>query len=112
VGIDHHIEKEISLDEYVIKNPKKTFFVKATGDSMSPTIWSGDLLIVELNSKPRNNDLVLVQIDNEFAVKRFFKTSKGIRLVADNSLFKEIALNENSNLVICGIIKGISRFFA
>jgi SOS-response transcriptional repressor LexA len=56
--------------------------------------------------------LVLIQIDNEFAVKRFFKTSKGIRLVADNSLFKEITLQENSDLVICGIIKGISRVFS
>ncbi|MDD4975552.1 MAG: S24 family peptidase [Bacteriovorax sp.] len=111
VGQDHYIEKEMSLDEYNIKNPEKTFFLKAAGDSMSPTIWSGDLLIIELNSRPRNNDLVLVQIDNEFTVKRFFKTAKGIKLIPDNPLFKEITLQENNNLIICGIIKGISRFF-
>jgi DNA polymerase V len=111
VGQDHYIEKEMSLDEYTIKNPEKTFFLKAAGDSMSPTIWSGDLLIIELNSKPRNNDLVLAQIDNEFTVKRFFKTSKGIKLIADNPLFKEITLQENNNLIICGIIKGINRLF-
>lgn len=111
VSQDHYIEKKISLDDFLIKNPAKTFFLTAAGESMSPTIWSGDLLIIELNSKPKNNDLVLAQIDNEYTVKRFFKSSKGIRLIPDNPVFKEIILQENNNLIICGTIKGITRSF-
>ena len=111
VGQDHHIEKEMSLDDFAIKNPARTFFVKAAGDSMAPTIWSGDLLIIELNSKPKNNDIVLIQIENEYSVKRFYRSSKGIRLIPDNPSFKEVILQENENLIICGTVKGINRNF-
>lgn len=109
VGIDHIVEKEISLDEQFIKNPKKTFFLKASGDSMSPTIWNDDLLLIELTIKIKNNDIALVQIDNDFTVKRFFKHAKGIKLIPDNPNFKEMEFFDQSRIVICGVVKGIIR---
>jgi DNA polymerase V len=103
------IEKELSLDEEFVKNPADTFFVKASGDSMAPTIWDGDILIVSMKKKPSNGDVVLAQIEDEFTVKRFFKTTKGIKLIPDNTHYKEITITELTQGLICGIVTGLSR---
>jgi DNA polymerase V len=106
---DYVLEKELSLDEEFIKNPNDTFFIKASGDSMTPTIWDGDLLMVSLKKKPINSSIIIANIDNEFTVKRLFKTAKGIKLVPDNSVHKEINVSEESELKICGVVTGIIR---
>lgn len=111
VGHDQIVEKEISLDDYAIKNPKKTIFIKASGESMNPTIWSGDLLVIELTDKAKNNELVLVQINNEFTVKRLFKTPSSIKLTPDNPNFNTINITDNDDFVICGLIRGVIRKF-
>lgn len=111
VGNDLIVEKEISLDDYAIKNPKKTIFIKASGESMSPTIWSGDLLIIELASKAKSNELVLVQINDEFTVKRLYHSHSKIKLIPDNSNFNEISLSDQLSFQICGIVRGILRNF-
>lgn len=111
VGNDQFVEKEICLDDYAIKNPKKTIFIKASGESMSPTIWSGDLLIIELANKAKSNELVLVQINDEFTVKRLYHSHSKIKLIPDNSNFDEITLNDHLIFQVCGIVKGIFRNF-
>lgn len=108
---DYKIEKEISLDDVLIHHPKKTFFIRATGDSMSPTIMDGDMLVIELASKAKNDDIVLAQVDNDFTVKRYFKNQKEVRLVPDNQLFKEILLGDDQQILICGILVGALRSF-
>lgn len=104
------IEKELSLDEEMIKNPADTFFIKANGDSMAPTIWDGDLLIVSLKKRPTNGDVVVAQVEDEFTVKRFFKTTKGIKLIPDNTHYKEITVSELTQGLICGVVTGLARF--
>ena len=45
---DDYIEKELDLNELLIKNPSATFFVKVEGESMLDAgIKSGDTLIVD-----------------------------------------------------------------
>jgi DNA polymerase V len=111
LGGDYFIEKELSLDEFMIKHPSETFFVKASGDSMQPVIWDGDLLIISQHKKPQNGSIVLAQVENEFTVKRYYKTTKGIRLVPENSHFKEVLLAEEGSFWICGVIVGTTRQF-
>jgi DNA polymerase V len=106
---DFEIDKELSLDDEFIKQPGDTFFLRANGDSMSPTIWDGDTMIISVKKKPQNNHIVLAQIDNELTIKRYFKTNKGIKLVPDNSHFKEISITEASEGLICGVVTGLAR---
>ena len=61
---DHSIKKELSLDKALIKNPENTFFIRSNGDSMAPTIWDGDTLIVSIKKKVINGSTVLIQMDN------------------------------------------------
>lgn len=109
---DFSVEKVLSLDELMIKNPAETFFVKASGDSMSPSIWDKDILVVSRTARLKNGSIVLVQIYNEFSVKRYFRTNKGIRLLPDNQNFHEIIVSKESNLLICGVVIGSTRIFS
>jgi|SRR5690554_1121940 len=103
-------EKELSLDQLMIKKPSETFFLKASGDSMYPAIWDEDILIITKDEVPKNGSIILAQINDEFTIKRYFKTSKGVRLVPDNASFKEITVSENDKFIICGVVKGTTRF--
>ncbi len=106
---DFDIDKELSLDDEFIKQPAETFFMKANGDSMAPTIWDGDTIIISVKKKPQNNHIVLAQVENELTIKRYFKTNKGIKLVPDNSHFKEISVNEATEGLVCGVVIGLAR---
>lgn len=108
---DYKIEKEISLEDFIIRHPQKTFFIKATGDSMSPTIMNGDMLVIELTTKAKNNEIVLAQVDNDFTIKRYLKSQKDVRLIPDNPLFKEILLEPGQQVLICGVLIGVLRAF-
>ncbi len=109
ISEEFKIDREISLDEEVIKKPEETFFVKASGDSMSPTIWDGDLLMVSFKKKPSNGSIIVASLNHEFTVKRFFKTSKGIKLVPDNGSYQEINISEDSELSVSGVVIGLIR---
>jgi DNA polymerase V len=111
VGHDFVIEKELSLDELMVKKPSETFFIKASGDSMSPAIWDGDILVIHRDVKPKNGSIILAQIDEEFTVKRYFKTSKGIQLLPENPDFKEIWVTEEMKFIFCGAVIGTTRVF-
>jgi DNA polymerase V len=110
VGHDFMIEKELSLDEMMVKKPSDTFFIKASGDSMSPAIWDGDILVINRSIKPKNGSIILAQVNEEFTVKRYFKTSKGIQLLPENPDFKEIHITEEK-FILCGVVTGTTRIF-
>lgn len=106
---EYVVEKEISLEDYLIKNPQRTFFVKASGVSMTPIIQDGDLLVVELSSKVKNGDIVIAQVGSDFTVKRYFKVKNEIKLSPENPLFKEISSNQKVSISVCGVVTGLLR---
>ena len=65
VGNDYHVEKVLSLESLAIKSPKETFFVRALGESMMPTIRDGDYLIVDKGLQPKNGQIILAQIEED-----------------------------------------------
>ena len=71
---DDFVENELDLNEHLINHPASTFFVKAKGSSMiDAAILDGDLLVIDRSLDPKNNSIVLANIDGEFLVKRFVK---------------------------------------
>ncbi|XUA21501.1 translesion error-prone DNA polymerase V autoproteolytic subunit (plasmid) [Citrobacter sp. OP27] len=66
-----YIEKTLDLNDYCIRHPSATYFVRATGDSMVECgIQSGDLLVVDRAVKPEHNSIVIASVESEFTVKR------------------------------------------
>lgn len=66
-----YVEKTLDLNEYCIRHPSATYFVRASGDSMTDAgIGDGDLLVVDRAEKADHGDIVIAAVDGEFTVKR------------------------------------------
>jgi len=62
---DDYIEQSIDLNDF-IRHPAATYFIRATGESMSDGgILSGDLLIVDRAEKPVHGSIVIAAVDGE-----------------------------------------------
>ncbi|MFY7994063.1 MAG: LexA family protein [Bacteriovoracaceae bacterium] len=109
VGNDHLLEKMLSLENLVIKNPKETFFVKAIGESMSPTIQDGDYLVVDKSSTPKHGQIILAQLESDFTVKRYTRQNRIVTLTCDNPLYKDIEIDKTSGFTLCGVVTSVLR---
>ena len=68
---DDYIETMLDLNEYLIKHPAATFFVKASGESMvNAGIHSGDILIVDRSLEAVHGKIVIAALNGELTVKR------------------------------------------
>lgn len=72
-----YIERSLDLNEYCIRHPSATYFVRAEGDSMLLAgINSGDLLVVDRAETPAHGDIVIAAVEGEFTVKRLCLTPR------------------------------------
>ena len=102
---DDYLDLPIALNEFLIKHPAATFYVRVKGNSMEGAgIRNGDLLIVDRAEEPRNKSIVLGIIDGEFTVKRIKKKGSDLYLMPDNPEFKPIKINDNMNFQVWGVV--------
>ena len=100
-----YLEGEIDLNRYLIKNPLATFIVKSQGNCMSQArIHSGDLLIVDRSIKPKNNSIVIASINGDLTVKRIKISGKQFLLTSDNKEYRNIKINNESDVFLWGIV--------
>ena len=102
---DDYMEGPLDLNEHVIKHPSATYFVRASGDSMTGAgIFDGDLLIVDRSLKPVHGRIAIVEMDGQLTVKRLFK-SKGLFLLqSENASCPPIELQEGNEVMIWGVV--------
>ncbi|WP_376750210.1 translesion error-prone DNA polymerase V autoproteolytic subunit [Atlantibacter hermannii] len=66
-----YVEAELDLNEYCIRHPAATFFVRASGNSMNDLgLKDGDLLVVDRSLRPEHGDIVIAEVDGGFTVKQ------------------------------------------
>jgi len=100
----------LSLDEFLVDRPEATFMLKVTGDSMIDAgILPGDIVLIEKGRMPKNNDIVIAQVDGEWTMKYFVKKGREVRLEAANKKFKPI--RPKNSLEIAGIVRTVIRKF-
>ncbi len=100
-----YIEKSLDLNEYLIKHPVATFFVRVQGDSMiNAGIHSGDILIVDRAIEPVNNSIVIAALDGELTVKRVAVRGSSVFLLPENEEYEPIEVKEGSELYIWGVV--------
>ncbi|MCB9091377.1 MAG: S24 family peptidase [Halobacteriovoraceae bacterium] len=97
-------EKYQSLDARFIKNKTSTFFFKAAGPSMEPTIIPGDILIVDRSIENFHQRVCIVAFEGELLCKRVIKIKNGIILFSDNPQFKPIRVTEAESSLIWGVV--------
>ena len=98
----------LSLDSFLVERPEATFMLKVTGDSMIDAgIHPGDMVLVEKGRTPKNNDIVVAQVDGEWTMKYFARDRNGIRLEPANSRYKTI--HPRNTLEIGGVVRSVIR---
>ena len=102
---DDYVESQLSLDEHFVPHPEATFFLRVQGDSMvGAGIHDGDLLIVDKALEPRHGSIVIAEVHGELTVKKLYRKNGEIALLAENPAYRPIPVNEESQLVIWGVV--------
>ena len=105
---DDHLEKNLDLNEYLIKNPTSTFFVRVQGDSMvGAGINSNDILIVDRSLEMSNGKIIIAVLYGELTVKRLRLSKNEMWLDAENNKFDPIKVTEEMNFHVWGIATNV-----
>ena len=92
---DDYIEDKLDLNEYLVKHPAATFFVKVTGDSMiGAGIHPGDILIVDRSLTPVDKSVVIAVVDGELTVKRIRLGNGRVALVPENKAYDSLDIED------------------
>ena len=109
---DDYIEAWLDLNEHLVEHREATFFVQASGDSMTGAgIQEGNLLVVDRALEPRHGDIVIAVVDGELTVKRLEKRRGKIRLIAENPAYAPIEFKDGQELVIWGVVTSVIQKF-
>ena len=78
----------LDYEEVIGATPGEYFGLVVKGDSMSPRIMEGDVLIVHSQPDAETGDIVIAQINGDLAAcKRLMKHSDGISLISLNPAY-------------------------
>ncbi|MEA1972814.1 MAG: translesion error-prone DNA polymerase V autoproteolytic subunit [Candidatus Cloacimonadota bacterium] len=101
---EDYIEDHIDLNQYLIKHPQATFFIKVSGNSMIDAgIFNDDILIIDRAIDPIANKVVIAVIDGELTIKRLKKKNGKWFLKAENQDYEDIHFLEEEDLLIWGV---------
>ncbi len=109
---DDQIEKVLDINDFVVKHPTATFFVRVEGDSMEGAgIFSGDVLVVDRSIIPRDGHIVVAAVYGEMVVKRLRAIGNTHVLASENEQYAPITLTGNDDCFIWGVVVGSVRTF-
>ena len=98
----------ITLDEYLVRNPDNSYMLTVRGDSMIDAgIMPGDIVLVEKGPRPRQNDIVVARVDDEWTLKYYVRDTVGVRLEPANRKYKFI--RPRNSLEIGGVVRAVIR---
>ena len=106
----------IVCNELWVVNGAAAFVVRVSGQSLiDARLSEDDLIVVDRSRSPKNGDIVVMQIDNDYTVKRFVRTPEGFYLKAENSsgqypdIYPQECLVWQLFGVVNFVIKSVSR---
>jgi len=105
---DDYLEGKLDLNQYLVKHPAATFFVRVTGDSMiGAGIHSGDLLIVDRSLEPKDGNVVIASVDGELTVKRLSIRGGKPALLPDNEQYQPVEVGEHATFEVWGVVTNV-----
>ena len=104
------VEAHISVASVLVKS-RDAFLLRVKGDSMIEAhILAGDLAVIRPQSTAENGDIVVVLIDGEATLKRFFHQGDRIRLQPENASMEPIFIAADTlDVAIVGKLTGLCR---
>ena len=102
---DDFIDRSLDLNEFLIKHPAATFFVRVEGHSMIGSgIHPGDILIVDKALEPYDGSIVIAVVNGEFTVKRFKRERGRCWLIPENPAYAPIEIAGDMQLEVWGVV--------
>jgi len=87
-----HSEDYIECAEHV----RADFCLRIKGDSMAPRINDGDIVFIHRQPEIENGQIAAVYIDGEATLKRVYKASKSLQLIAENPDYPPIVCTHDN----------------
>ena len=96
--------KQVNVEEFLVDNPTETVLLKVRGESMiNAWLHEWDIVIVDKSREPRDGDMVIAFVDEQYTVKRLHKWIETPReLHPDNANFSII--KPQQSLEIFGVV--------
>lgn len=100
---EDYVEGRIDLNRDLIRHPLATFYIRVAGDSMTPRIHEGALLVVDRMMETKDDDIVVARINDELCVKRLRLGHDGqIWLLSENEAYRPIKITEDMEFEVWG----------
>jgi len=100
-----YIEDRLDLNEYLIKHPSATYFVRVDGYSMIEAgIFPDDILIVDRALEAINKRVIIAVLNGELTVKRLIIKNEVFYLKPDNPEFDIIEVTSEDQFSVWGVV--------
>lgn len=94
----------------MIRNPSSTFLIQVVGESMlGAGILPGDYVLVDKSLNPKNNDIVIVRIEDEWTMKYFFREKGRILLKPAHPQYPPLILSQEKDVEVFGVVIAVIR---
>ncbi|MBY0465964.1 MAG: transcriptional repressor LexA [Burkholderiales bacterium] len=104
-----HVDRTYHVESSLFQR-KPDYLLKVRGMSMRDAgIMDGDLLAVQVTKEAKNGQIVVARLGDDVTVKRFWRGSHGIELLAENPDFKSIQVAPDDPFEIEGLAVGLIR---
>jgi len=110
-GIPSEVEElqdTVNLDDFLIRNKSLTYMLEVDGDSMIDAhIEKGDMVLVEKTNQAKDGEIVIAEVDGEFTLKYFRRSTaltagraeEKVWLEPANKNFKPIYPTQSLNVI-------------
>ena len=104
--------QRIDLAQLLIKHSQATYFLRASGHSMTEAgIFDGDILVIDRAIKTRNTHIVVAIVDGEFTVKQLYQRAGRMKLKAANPTYPDITPKEGQTIEVWGVVTSTIKQF-
>ena len=100
-----HFEKPLSLDDYIIKRPASTFFMRVKGNGLNGIgIFSDDILVIDRSIKPTAKHLIVAILEGKMIVRKLIKKDHSMYLATNEHKKGLQKITEDIDFEIWGVV--------
>jgi repressor LexA len=101
-----YAEKYVTVDD--VKDPN-AFALEVKGNSMSPRIENGDIVIVTPKSEVHNGDICVVRVQDEDTLKKVKIDDQFVHLIPFNTEFEPMVVRKRDVTFMWRVVKVIKN---
>lgn len=98
-------ETPLDLNQFLVRHPSATFFVRVDGDSMEGAgIFHGDILVVDKSLTAVDGQIIIAVLNGKFTVKRLESRQGRCRLLPAHAGYRAIDVTPEMDFEVWGVV--------